>query len=518
MAVRAENTGCGLEIPLAAFRARLGNETAFRRLLRALTVTERPQPGRPRCMANTSRYAYEIIDHKLIVPRINGAKFIQARIVDAILDSAAPDICTIDASRTVADSILYEYQEAATEFLTHHFASNNYAYLQMDTGLGKSRVGCAVIAALAKVALVVVPTDAIATQWVEEFAEIFPNMRVDVYHNATGRSKKVPPSPQTHDVVIIIINTFRSKTPEFMKGFGTMVIDEAHEYHSAHSCKALWLSQSVQSVLGLSATPLERPDGLDRYITLHLGPVIYPRDIPGFDVNAVKFRGEVRTIEYSGHPDHCESAVTPAGTMSAIMTVGNILRDQSRLALIATEVSRLHAAGHGVFVFAEMRDALPAIKHHLELKLGEGTVLAPELPISILRGGVRTSAVRDARDAGAHVVLTTYGFSRRGISLPDMTAIVLATPRRNGSRQILGRILRRGSDESIVRQIVDIVDIRTGLRSQYAARKKVYIEKNYPITRVTAAWNDTDSDSTPRDVPQDDLSELTVDELLALVL
>jgi hypothetical protein len=67
---------------------------------------------------------------------------------------------------------------------------------------------------------------------------------------------------------------------------------------------------------------------------------------------------------------------------------------------------------------------------------------------------------------------------------------VLASPRRHGSTQTLGRILRRGSDESILRVVVDIVDICTGLRGQAADRKRAYALKGYPITKVQCSHSD----------------------------
>lgn len=568
--VYAEVGRRGLMIPLAAFRARVGGEASLKKILGALSITEKVHPGRPRGMARAVHHAYSVergalAPGALLIPRIKGLPFLRARTQAGLplLDGvrAAPDTIGADgqpnpnaplppprriaASRLAAEEPLYEYQEAAIEYLcgpAGPFGDSagpcgGVAYLQMDTGLGKTRVGCGVIARRGEAALVVVPTDAIANQWVDEFAEIYPGMKVEVYHNPpakrAGLRSKAPPGPQTHDVVLVIINTFRDKTPDFMEGFGTVILDEAHEYHSAHNRRALWLSQT-RAVLGLSATPEERPDGLDRYVLLHLGPIILPKTVPGFDVCAVSFRGEVRALEYAGHPDHCETATTPSGTMSAILTIGNVIRDQARLRLVAAEVERLyrlhetaapdelrrlglgprpeavatpaHPAGevrrHGVFVFAEHREYLPALRAALLERLQPADILAPELgaagraapvdadKVSILRGGVAKTAVGDARRAGAHIVLTTYGFSRRGISLPDMTCIVEATPRRNGLRQILGRILRRGSDESIVRQVVDIVDMRTGLRSQAADRRKIYLEKGYPISRAAASWED----------------------------
>jgi hypothetical protein len=73
-----------------------------------------------------------------------------------------------------------------------------------------------------------------------------------------------------------------------------------------------------------------------------------------------------------------------------------------------------------------------------------------------------------------------------------MTALVLVSPRRNGSRQIIGRILRRNSDDKIIRQIVDIVDVYTPLKSQSYERIKIYKEKfgKNNIKKINKNWNE----------------------------
>ena len=486
--------------------------------------------------------------------------------------------------------LLYEYQAAAVNYLST--TDKNYVYLQMDTGLGKSRVGCALIAHREEPAIVIVPTQAIAEQWFDEFTEMYPKLNVIIYSNLKhavkidktnlnklnteintntemntiteiNKPKKIKPkkihipaSSETHDVFIMIINTFREKDYTFVEGFGTIVLDEAHEYHSECNSQALWLSQS-NFVLGLSATPDERPDELDKYIQLHLGPILYPSSIPGFDISSINFKAQVKVIEYEGNDKYCEAILTPAGTISAIMTITNIIGDPYRLKLIVQEIQKLNtihllpegeAQGlskdlsknkrHGIFVFAERRDFLITLKNAL-IAMGETNILIPELNetihdetihdetihdetiydetihdetindetihdetihdetiisnpqlISVLRGGISKNTLIETRKAKAHIVLTTYGYSRRGISLPEMTSLVLVTPRRNGMRQIIGRILRRGSDETIIRQIVDIVDVCTVLKGQFAERKKIYKGRKYPLTKIVTKWDE----------------------------
>jgi len=603
----AEAGRLGLVIPLAEFRARLGGEPALRKVLGALTVTEKVHAGRPRGMSRVTRKAYSVVRvrgaESLVIPRAKGPPFLRARtraglpLLDGIRaappgggrlpeNAPLPAPRRLAAERCAPGEPLYDYQEAAVEYLCSPagplgpLAVAGYraaAYLGMGTGLGKTRVALGVIVRRGEPALFVVPTDEIGQQTIDEAAELYPDLVVGFYRNPPKTSRRVPAGPRTHDIVVVIVNTLRDKGPDFLEGYGTVVLDEAHEYHSPCNCRVLWLSQAAPAVLGLSATPEERPDGLDRLVPLLLGPVVEATGIPGFDIGAVSFSGEVRIVEYAGHPDHCETATTPAGTMSAILTIGNIIEDEARLRLVAAEVDRLyrlhetaepdellrlglgprpvadatptHPAGeirrHGVFVFAEHREYLPALRRALLERLRPAEVFAPELDeaetgagaplskVSILRGGVARTAVRAARRAGAHVVLTTYGFSRRGISLPDMTALVQATPRRNGGRQILGRVARRGSDESIVRQVVDFVDVRTGLRGQVSDRRKVYAEKKYPETRIAVSWEDypapepalADADAEgvpakahPPGVEGCSLEGYTLDDLLAAAL
>jgi superfamily II DNA or RNA helicase len=574
----------GFAVSREEFKQRLGGEPQLRKLLNSLTVREKVHPGRPTGMSGATRHAYYTLGDLLVMPRRMAAKMLcllDGGIVPSEANRALPPARKLAA--VAAAAALYPYQEVAVKHILEVVEAGAPAYLQMDTGLGKTRVGCAIAVMRGEPTLIVVPTDPIAEQWIDEFAESYPGIKVAIYRNTTASSKHIPASPYTHDVVIVIINTFRNKTPDFMEGFGTTILDEVHELHSACNSRALWLAQT-DAVIGLSATPDERPDGMDKYIFHHLGMPIYARDIPGFDINSVNFKCNVRVVEYHGHSDYCDTAVTPTGTMSAILTINNILFDPYRMMMVATEVERLCAmeeisavnpnARHGVFVFAETREYLPRLKEMLLARVPCAEIIAPEIDqatgaaddgggvdndtagaaddtadnaggadndtagadngvaavstaansaVSVLRGGVAKTAVGDAKRAGAHIVLTTYGFSRRGISLPDMTCIIAATPRRNGLRQIIGRILRRGSDESIMREIVDIVDVKTGLRGQFADRRKVYKERNYPIRKITKTWSEfdataaddiTDTVASELATPDDDLSREDILDLL----
>ena len=512
----------GLRVSEAGLKRQLGGAGALGRLLGSLTVAEKPQPGRPKNHAVKKRAAFRREGGDLFFPKAKAQALAGLARFPARDDSLAP--CrAVPAEKLEPARPFYEYQAAAAGYVGGVFeacSKNKRAgqvYVQMGTGMGKTSFGLAVAARGGGPAFVVVPTKAIRDQWLDECCTVFPGLRAAPYDNAA----KAPAKAATHDFVVGVVNTVRRKPAGFFAGYATVILDEAHELCSPENLKVLWLAQGAPRVLGLSATPEDNPSGLDRVVYHFLGrPVRAEEDIPGVDVAAVRFKGRARGVEYSGGLEYCEAVVGPAGTVSAVETIGRLVRDPARLRLVASEVARLHnlhlteadpgrlsALGlgprpaaaataehpeggvrrHGVFVFAEHREYLPALREALLEYLPPAEVALEEDeqgPAVVLRGGASRAQV--GRAHRARVVLTTYGYSRRGVSLVDMTAIVLATPRRNGMQQILGRITRRGSDESIVRQVVDIRDTRSALKSQSAARLAVYREKGYPVTHVRA--------------------------------
>ena len=97
----------------------------------------------------------------------------------------------------------------------------------------------------------------------------------------------------------------------------------------------------------------------------------------------------------------------------------------------------------------------------------------------MLKGGAKKETIERAHKM--KIILTTYSYSRRGISYNHLNALILATPRRTGLKQILGRILRYNSDEKIERYVVDIHDQASVLRGQLYDRLKIYKERKYNI-------------------------------------
>ena len=586
----------GVHIVESAFLAACGGRRPLQRLLKHLSITEKPQPSRPQYLARRKLPAYRITRPPggrppyVTVPAAVAEKLETAgllRLHPAAALAAAPH------NRAPADEApadphwpafrhlewpeptlpLYPYQAAIIAHFTRpggplsparRAAGTARALLHLGTGLGKTIIALALAAACNGPALFVCERESQREQLLNWAAELYPELRSAPYNNATVEHKR--PSARTHDIVAVIINTARDKplgsfptaaAPDaaaypanFYAGYACVLFDEADAYCTARSYAPFWAG--APAVVALTATINERSDGFDAILQHFFGAPIAPDAIPGCDVAALAFRGRARVVKYRGHPQHVETAVTAAGTASAMGTIQNLYCDPHRVQAVVHEVLALLRADLGVgahsetgvvyrrrynpFIFTECRDRLDVLQAAIRsaasaapgglLGAPDELVYAPELapdgaeaaadgaeaaadgaePLDpalvrertgILRGGVVGGEAAAARNS--RVILLTYGYGRRGLSVDEMNAIVFDSCRRRGMTQILGRIERRGSDANIERVVVDIVDVRTSLKSQHPDRRRAYKDKNYAIETVDADWSDYD-------VPEDQVA------------
>lgn len=546
----------GFEVSLTGLRIRMGRKNVDK-LLKQFVFREKPQPGAPAASLRNLRVVtcYIIDDDTLILPRrfahnlvIVPNLFTPAELAvfgDArgMFGGQPHGIRRLDPTRSTFAGSLYPYQEHYVDYVCEQRLGPDQrskgcaqVYMYVPTGRGKTAMAMAVIGRLMVPALVIVPTRALQADGVAEANKFLPGLTAMSYSNADAakREKKgmVPITAYTTDIVYCVVNTAREKPESFFKGFGIIIFDEAHEYQSHTSSRLLWTAQAP-CIMGLSATPDERADKMDKMLCPFLGaPLSLESVVPPELIENTNFEGRVREVRYSGHPDHAQDVYNEMkGSVSSIMTIGKIIQDPHRMEMVAAEaelILNLHhtlpadqlpewglgpcpltgkTRRHSLFIFAEHRDYLPALQKILATRLSniEGLNMivlhdddatapsmtetadigAAALPSIILRGGVTEDHRNIAKQT--RLVLTTYGFSRRGISLPQMTAMILATPRRSGMTQILGRINRLTPDKSlksIKRIVVDVVDSKISLASQAGERRAAYRVKDWPVYRV----------------------------------
>lgn len=523
----------------------------WNRVLQALTVKEKPPPRAPIQKLRSLRIHYCFTRDGgggILLPRRMAAILTRGDPHGTIITPRERDLLfsrpgffggkeincrMLDEEFAMFAGKLYAYQEAYVNYVLENRLTpqkiqtgESQVYICLETGQGKTVVALSLIASLRVPTLVIVPTLHLQKDGVETALKLYPNLIVGSYSNADDKklikAGRDPMSAKNVDIMYCVINTARKKPPEFFQGFGLIILDEAHEYSAPSNATLLWKAQAPYLV-GLSASPLEHESQLDWIVAKHLGMPLKLSEALGEDSDLVEnytFNGRVIEVMYKGEPDTIAEAADAA--MSIVKT-GIVIKDPHRLEMVAAYVEALlnlhetlpvseRAAWglgkdvfgvvrrHSVLVFAEHRDYLPAIRDALLKRVDPADLylMDPDEDSSqeaasavVLRGGATDQDRIDA--LRFRVVLTTYGFCRRGVSLAHMTSTVLASSRRNGFTQILGRIGRLTPDQSlrtITRLVVDIRDTQTTLSSQASGRRPVYKAKGWPVYRYKHTFAD----------------------------
>lgn len=365
--------------------------------------------------------------------------------------------------------------------------------LNLQAGFGKSFLAMGIIGQLKVRTLIVVHNSSILDQWFKLLSEFFPGLTIGKYY---GKQKTFG------DITIGIINSLvmpeikikgmSSEPREFFDKFDMVCLDESHEYCSA-SRRIIWKVAQAPYMMGLSATPDDRSDSLDKINHWGAGEILKAADLAGFTTADIAFKGRVTKIKYTGPPEYTEHIVNEKlGLTSVPLMIEQMCADPYRTAMIIDLIKEQHAAGMNVLVFADRRSYLETIRNELEKKSLVGEMLTTdeelrEIKSMTLMGGSSAQQLELASDS-KNIILSTFQYFSSGISVPKLDSVVLTTPRKTKSRQIIGRIFRLGSNYDIERQIIDVVDMKTSLKNQWQMRKQYYEEQKYTMVERAIPW------------------------------
>jgi hypothetical protein len=375
--------------------------------------------------------------------------------------------------------------------------------VNLEAGQGKSFLAAYLIAQIKKKTAIILHSTALVEQW------------VSVIKTALGEQTKIgfyyTGHHQDGDIVIMIVNSasmenFEIKVGkekkklsaiEFYSRFGFIIYDECHMYASHSAIQAMRQAQA-KYVLGLSATPDEHTKGFDKIVWWYLGPVLVAKNLPGYQGTSENFKAVVHRVMYHGEPRYTKSLINEKiKTLDVAKTINMISEDPVRNELIIDCIIKLMRKRLNIFVFGDRREHLLHLKGLLEnyleqqneaQKAGRQTdipqaeleMLLDNRDFTRLVGGTKADVLERAGQKSS-VIFTTYQFMGTGKSVPRMTGLVLAHPRRSKMKQYIARIFRLGSDQNIERHIYDIVDMRLSIKNQWTTRKNYYVSKNYQI-------------------------------------
>jgi superfamily II DNA or RNA helicase len=261
-------------------------------------------------------------------------------------------------------------------------------------------------------------------------------------------------------------------------------------------------------MIGLSATPEEKDGPYHKILSYQIGDILDVEKIENYSITDNKFYSNVDIIKYEGPDEFTQLHINEkTGLLNAISTISDLVSDPFRNRLIVQEIYKLFQRKLNIFVFSDRRQHLIDLYELFQTYLQEQICNSSDFKISdiiqniqipevnelqekyqILYGGSSLDDINNAINK-SKVIFTTYQYSSTGVSIIKMNALVLSTPRRSNMEQILGRIFRLGGREEIRRHIIDIVDIKTGLKNQSYSRKKIYESLKYDIAERCIHFN-----------------------------
>lgn len=424
--------------------------------------------------------------------------------------------------------------------------------LNLGAGRGKTFIAASLISRIARAALYFIPNSSILIQTLEAMKICFPKANVQFYSDikdlavkyanriVKAAAKETPPRTislhdETHkqlmlliadiDVCIIIINSAMlisesAGAEQFFAHFGLMIFDEVHEYCGKKRSEVFWKCQAP-CMLGMSATTDEHMYNWDKIYYMHVGEVIHANKMPGYDPTEVKFIGSVKIIKYHGAPGFTENKISEAtGYLFTPDMHLQAMNDTCRNMLIICEILLLYldnTCERNIFVFFERREHVQLIVTMMNneevmqlaceilslppynvinddkspVKLPAGLAYAPELndetdTISMMRGGSKQEEINKAMQS--RIIVTTYGYSKTGVSITKMNSLIIGTSRKSKFKQTLARAMRLRSDYSIERKFIDIVDWDTAIKSQHYERRKAYVFYELTMNSVDISW------------------------------
>jgi len=465
----------GLIVAEATLRGAMAADE-FPRFLSSFETIYAPKIGQPRKAVVFRRGKSADGQQALVLPRtaIPALRSLGIR-VEARWDPLETEVSTPSLD------FLYDHQQLLVAHIAQRLRARSIAALNLRAGYGKSFIGAGIILTLNQRAIYIVPTRELCAQICKDIGHVFEVAAPA--HTISADWRPGRPEAPPH-VLVLVINTALTARLD-MALFPIVIFDEMHAYCTNARSSVFWDFQT-RYMFGMSATTADRRDGFDFIAHRHLGAPIMAESVPGFTYGESQFRLHVRLIYYAGPPSRTRNLRHEAtGRVFTHYMHGQFIADEERNRVVVAEVARLLDLGHSLYVFCEERA-------HAEKLAALITVTCDTLPALFYGNPEESDRQRALADSQTRVIVATYAFAGTGISIVRMTALVFATPRYAGMKQILGRIMRLGSDPLVIREVADIVDSRTCMRSQLRFRREAYdfYGAEYEKIRVAAREED----------------------------
>lgn len=347
---------------------------------------------------------------------------------------------------------------------------------------GKTVCAIAMLAALGRTALIVVPRSNLVTQWKERLLE---HSTLKASEIGIAISGKV--SYKGKKVVVGLVHSLNLDRfgKDFRRYFGAIFFDEVDRSVPPTTFAPIISLFPAKYRVGISAT-MKRQDGLDKVFHEHMGGCVLLgtdvyRDKPkvlihSFTALSGFLPPNVKTLNRRGMLLSMLAA-NPARNLVLCDYIHLIFKSDRRCAVLSDRIEQLHILRE--LLIGKFKVPRADIGFFTRRVVSGYTGKKKNIPLF-------KNLPQKERDRAAHVckiLLCTYGMFSVGSDVPDLAGLIFATPQ-SLVKQSKGRI-ERSFDGKKHPVLVDIVDTRHKDAVRWGAKRlEQYYKDNLLVKRV----------------------------------
>lgn len=377
------------------------------------------------------------------------------------------DISSLTGGRTGIEynsSInLYDYQEQAVKAVLR--AKNGI--LVMPCGSGKTQTALEVISRLGRKALWITHTKDLLSQSYKRAVSCY-GLSKDKLGKITAGAVEVGEC-LTFATIQTLVNVNLDELHDY---WDVIIVDECHKAVGTPT-KLMQFYKVISSLtarykIGLTATPV-RADGLEVTMYALLGDEIYK--VLQEDISLKTVPVHIEFIDGGYNPDFqylVDNEIIGAdGIINFTKLINDIVLDKNRNIKILNIIN----PNLKTLVLSDRVKHL----HLLQEMYNNG---------SVLTGGIKNKDRKNILDdfvkSKSGVMFASYSLAKEGLDIPDLDAIILATPKRDYASvvQSAGRVSRKssGKTKGVCYDITDGFGMLTGM---YRSRRRHYKNAGY---------------------------------------
>lgn len=338
------------------------------------------------------------------------------------------------------------------EFQTALDNGNTGFIVNAPPGWGKTRTLIEMIQMIGERALVVVPKSDLVEQWVDRICEHTSMAATDIGIFTKGQAQY----SHRKKITVGLVHTLAlDRFHQYKDEFGVIAFDEVHISVPPKTFSPVAQLYSAKYRIGASAT-LSRDDGWDKAFSYHVEQV----KLIG-DAGTNRMKAEVYLINY---PE--SSGVLPHWVMKdkiklRASLISLLSQNDRRNHFLATTAHKSCASGRRTCVISDRTAILVDIYRILTTEMGYSkddvgfycSSLSSQAGVQL-----RTVSKKEQQKTAesAKIILSTYGLMSTGTDIPDLAAILLATPQSKVT-QTKGRVERifSGKKQPVVMDVID---------------------------------------------------------------